>query len=52
MTRDNFPGRRGILSLLGCGMLLAAMQPAAAQSVEQFYKGRNITLFVASAPAA
>ncbi|MEA2976808.1 MAG: hypothetical protein QOF19_2328 [Alphaproteobacteria bacterium] len=32
------------------GLAMAAMQPAAAQSVEQFYKGRNVTLFVASAP--
>ncbi len=50
MTRNNFPRRRWILSLLGCGMLLAAMQPAAAQSVEQFYKGRAVTFYVPSAP--
>src|SRR5258708_3564437 len=44
--------RRGtrFLALLGiCAAALSA-PPAKAQSVEQFYKGRTITLFVASAP--
>jgi tripartite-type tricarboxylate transporter receptor subunit TctC len=44
--------RRGMrfLALLGiCAAALSA-PPAEAQTVEQFYKGRNVTLFVASAP--
>jgi tripartite-type tricarboxylate transporter receptor subunit TctC len=42
--------RREVLLLLGSTFLLAAQRPAAAQSVEQFYQGRVITLLVASAP--
>jgi tripartite-type tricarboxylate transporter receptor subunit TctC len=36
--------------LLGFCMLALSASPGAAQTVEQFYKGRNITLYVASAP--
>jgi tripartite-type tricarboxylate transporter receptor subunit TctC len=38
--------------LVACGILvgLAAMQPAAAQSVEQFYKGKSITILVGTSP--
>src|ERR1700693_1770587 len=41
-----------LLSLAVSGICSAAfsLQPAAAQTVEQFYKGRTVTLFVASAP--
>src|SRR3978361_1203433 len=46
--RRLFPG--GLLVLLGLCWMALATPPAAAQSVEQFYKGRTITLYVASAP--
>ena len=48
MTRHSPLGRLPLL----VGFCLAAVSthPASAQSVEQFYKGRNVTLFVASAP--
>jgi tripartite-type tricarboxylate transporter receptor subunit TctC len=36
--------------LLSVSLVLALVQPAAAQSIEQFYKGRTVTLLVASAP--
>jgi tripartite-type tricarboxylate transporter receptor subunit TctC len=54
MLRKRFSGRR-ILPSLGFALTIAAVQwaglpSAAAQSVEQFYRGRAITLFVASAP--
>jgi tripartite-type tricarboxylate transporter receptor subunit TctC len=49
MFKDDL-GRTLALSLLAAGMAIGSLQPAAAQSVEQFYKGRNVTLFVASAP--
>src|SRR5258708_14016855 len=44
--------RRGkrFLALLGIWAAALSAPPAKAQSVEQFYKGRTITLFVASAP--
>jgi tripartite-type tricarboxylate transporter receptor subunit TctC len=42
-------GKRFLAWFCICGAVLSA-QPAAAQTVEQFYKGRTITLFVASAP--
>ncbi len=35
---------------LGIGLGLMAMQPASAQSVEQFYKGRAVTMLVGTAP--
>jgi tripartite-type tricarboxylate transporter receptor subunit TctC len=35
---------------LGIGLGLLAMQPAAAQTVEQFYKGRAVTMLVGTAP--
>src|SRR5882672_12816701 len=38
------------LSFLGFGMLLVSAERAAAQSVEQFYRGRSINFLVASAP--
>jgi tripartite-type tricarboxylate transporter receptor subunit TctC len=40
---------RWVLALLGISSA-AFSAPAAAQTVEQFYKGRTITLYVASAP--
>ena len=35
---------------LGLGLSLLAIQPAAAQSVEQFYRGRSVTMLVGTAP--
>ena len=35
---------------LGMGLGLSAMQPAQAQTVEQFYKGRSVTMLVGTAP--
>lgn len=39
-------------ALVCCGLMMGAMamQPAQAQSVEQFYKGKTITILVGSAP--
>ena len=39
-------------AVVGCavGLGLLAMQPAHAQSVEQFYKGRAVTMLVGTAP--
>jgi tripartite-type tricarboxylate transporter receptor subunit TctC len=48
MTGKHF--RANILLLLGIAAFLASAQDAAAQSVEQFYRGRSINLLVASAP--
>jgi tripartite-type tricarboxylate transporter receptor subunit TctC len=50
MARLHAVRRREALLLLGSTLLLAGRRPAAAQSIEQFYKGRTITLLVASAP--
>ncbi len=50
ITRKEVTMRKLILSLFAFGMVLASLQAAAAQSVEQFYRGRNINLLVASAP--
>jgi tripartite-type tricarboxylate transporter receptor subunit TctC len=43
---------RRLSAMLGCGLglSLTAMQPAQAQSVEQFYKGRSITILVGNSP--
>jgi tripartite-type tricarboxylate transporter receptor subunit TctC len=43
---------RRVQAIVGCGLGLGllAMQPAAAQSVEQFYKGRSVTMLVGTAP--
>ncbi len=50
MTRDLAPVYRWFLALpCICALALWAL-PADAQTVEQFYKGRTITLYVASAP--
>ena len=38
---------QGVLGLVGLGLLA---QPAQAQSVEQFYKGRSVTMLVGTAP--
>lgn len=43
------PRRRWVAALSGL-WVAAAMHPAAAQTVEQFYKSHAITLYVASAP--
>src|SRR5712691_3855569 len=50
ITRKEVTMRKLILSLFAFGMVLASLQAAAAQSVEQFYRGRNINLLVASVP--
>jgi tripartite-type tricarboxylate transporter receptor subunit TctC len=42
--------RRTALTLLGGLTAGAAADPAAAQSVEQFYKGRQVTMIVGTAP--
>jgi len=47
MTRSAF--RAGTLALL-VGAVLATVESAAAQSVEQFYRGRTINFLVASSP--
>src|ERR1700676_805623 len=48
MARAPSPWRKQLLAL--CVLTLLDVCPAAAQTVEQFYKGRTITLYVASAP--
>jgi tripartite-type tricarboxylate transporter receptor subunit TctC len=48
MTRKHFPAN--VLLPLGFAVLLASAPQAAAQSVEQFYRGRTINFLVASAP--
>jgi tripartite-type tricarboxylate transporter receptor subunit TctC len=55
MAHPQSPRRGGILALLllaplSIGVGAFSAPPATAQSVEQFYKGRTITLYVASAP--
>ncbi len=50
MTRDLAPAHRWISALLCICALALGTLPAGAQTVEQFYKGRTITLYVASAP--
>src|SRR3954467_3301437 len=49
MKSREFLRRRSIvaLSLVGCAMTI---EPAAAQTIEQFYRGRTINFAVASAP--
>jgi tripartite-type tricarboxylate transporter receptor subunit TctC len=42
------PPAGAIIGALGMGLI--AMQPAQAQSVEQFYKGRSITILVGNSP--
>jgi tripartite-type tricarboxylate transporter receptor subunit TctC len=37
-------------AIMAAALSLAALQPAAAQSVEQFYKGRSVTMLVGTAP--
>jgi tripartite-type tricarboxylate transporter receptor subunit TctC len=37
-------------AILGCCLSLLTIQPAGAQSVEQFYKGRSVTMLVGTAP--
>jgi tripartite-type tricarboxylate transporter receptor subunit TctC len=49
LCRSSFRSKL-VLPLAGVGMLLAAPPVATAQSVEQFYKGRTVTLYVGSAP--
>jgi tripartite-type tricarboxylate transporter receptor subunit TctC len=39
-----------LAALVGCCLTLLAVQPAGAQPVEQFYKGRSITMLVGNAP--
>jgi tripartite-type tricarboxylate transporter receptor subunit TctC len=41
---------RGAPAIVGCCLSLLAIWPADAQSVEQFYKGRSITMLVGTAP--
>src|SRR5882762_6980561 len=41
---------RRAAAALGCGLGLLATQPAGAQSVEQFYRGRTVTMLVGTAP--
>jgi tripartite-type tricarboxylate transporter receptor subunit TctC len=48
MARAPSPWRKQLLAL--CALTLLAVCPATAQTVEQFYRGRTITLYVASAP--
>lgn len=49
MTLGMLSRHKWIAALSGL-CVAAAMHPAAAQTVEQFYKGRAMTLYVASAP--
>src|SRR4051812_9033158 len=42
--------RNSIRTLAACCLLFASAPYAAAQSVEQFYRGRSINFLVASAP--
>jgi tripartite-type tricarboxylate transporter receptor subunit TctC len=44
------PARRWLATMFCACAAALASAPASAQSVEQFYKGRNITLYVASGP--
>ena len=43
---------RGLMGILGCSLGMSLMIPplAQAQSVEQFYKGRSITILVGNSP--
>jgi tripartite-type tricarboxylate transporter receptor subunit TctC len=51
MTRDMWCRALAIVRCgLGLGLGVLAMQPAHAQSVEQFYKGRAVTMLVGTAP--
>jgi tripartite-type tricarboxylate transporter receptor subunit TctC len=50
MARDSSPWRKRLLAFFVLCLAASWMQPGAAQTVEQFYKGRTITLYVASAP--
>jgi tripartite-type tricarboxylate transporter receptor subunit TctC len=44
------PAWRRFAFVGACAAAALAVEPAAAQTVEQFYKGRTVTLYVASAP--
>ena len=50
MICDLLRARRWLSALICVGAAAVCAPPVAAQTVEQFYKGRTITLFVASAP--
>jgi tripartite-type tricarboxylate transporter receptor subunit TctC len=50
MICDLLRARGWLLAMLAVYASAISAPPAAAQTVEQFYKGRTITLFVASAP--
>ncbi|HEY6254656.1 MAG TPA: tripartite tricarboxylate transporter substrate-binding protein [Xanthobacteraceae bacterium] len=50
MTCDLAPARRWFSALLCIFATASLATPAPAQTVEQFYKGRTVTLYVASAP--
>jgi tripartite-type tricarboxylate transporter receptor subunit TctC len=50
MALDPSPWRMHLLAFFGFCLATMSAQPSAAQTVEQFYKGRTITLYVASAP--
>src|SRR6266700_974829 len=50
MTFDLPPWRKSLPAFFGFCLAALPAPPGAAQTVEQFYKGRSITLFVASAP--
>jgi len=50
MICDLLRARRWLSALICVGAAAVSAPPVAAQTVEQFYKGRTITLFVASAP--
>jgi tripartite-type tricarboxylate transporter receptor subunit TctC len=50
MARKHRLMRNWASPLIGLGLALAMTQGAAAQSVEQFYRGRNINFLVASVP--
>ena len=50
MARKLSPTRKWRSLLLGIGIAIVLVESAAAQSVEQFYRGRTITALVASQP--
>jgi tripartite-type tricarboxylate transporter receptor subunit TctC len=50
MARKHLHTRKWVSPLVGIGMAFGLVEGAAAQSVEQFYRGRTITALVASQP--
>jgi tripartite-type tricarboxylate transporter receptor subunit TctC len=50
MKRQPTHAWRQASAILACGLVLSVAAPARGQSVEQFYKGRTVTMLVGTAP--